>query len=228
MKPYRIAASMSTTGIVLIFTLIIISIPTFSGAHGNDYSFTQCFISELGNPYKNDQYYLLNYGLIAVSILFMPMMFMLSKHTESMTGRVAGVIGFMAMIALGCVGILPEHDPLNHKIAAFSFFTLASIALGIYAVMSIRNKNLDNWLFIPKFAPVLLFIIFLFYPKTELINITSDPWNYIRPNIVWLAVFEWLFFLTMSIWVLCVSYFLWRKTVISEQLPVVNEQLSVG
>jgi hypothetical membrane protein len=225
MKPYRIAASMSTTGIVLIFTLIIISIPSFTGAQGCDYSFAQCFISELGNPYKNNHHYLLNYGFIAIGILFMPMIVVLSKHTETKTGRVAGIIAFLAMLALSCVGIIPEHNPLNHKIAAFSFFTLVSVALGIYAVMSIRNKNLDNWLLIPKLIPILLFMIFLVFPKTELINISSDPWNYIRPDIVWLAVFEWLFFLTMCIWVLCVSYFLWKR---GKQLSSNSEQLPIA
>jgi len=207
---YKLASLLSTIGIVLIFTLILLSLPHFKGFQGEEYNFLQHFISELGNPYKNARFYFLNYGFIAISFSFMPMMIVLAYHNKTKLSYVAGVIGFLAIIALGLVGYLPEHYLRNHTIAAFTYFTLASISVALFSILSLRNNRMEKWLFLPSILPTLLFLFFLCFPKTELHNITSDPHHYQRPVVVWLAVLEWLFFLAMSFWVLCVSLFLWR------------------
>ncbi len=142
--------------------------------------------------------------------MFFPSVIMLSYRTKSKVGYLAGFIGFLAMIALFMVGVLPEHFLRNHTIAAFSFFILGAIAVGLFSLLGYWNKNLHKGLIIPSALPFILFVIFLVYPKTELHNITSDPHHYIRPNIVGLAVLEWLFFLTMSIWIVSISIFLLR------------------
>lgn len=207
---YKIISFLSTVGIILIFTLIILSFPYYDGFLGEEYNFLQHFISELGNPYKNTRYYYLNYGFMALGFLFTPLMLLIGYHSQSKWGYLIAVIGFLAVVALSLVGYLPEHKLRNHTIAAFTYFTLGSISVGLFSFHSLKNPRFNKWLFIPSLFPAILFIFFLFFPKTELHHITSDPHHYVRPDIVWLAVLEWLFFLTMSFWVLCVSLFLWR------------------
>lgn len=208
---YKTTSLIATIGILLIFTIIIISFPHYVGFLKEDYSFQQHFISELGNPYKNKQYHLLNYGFMVIGFLFIPKGIMLSYHTRSKIGYLAGVFGFLAMLALCLVGYFPEHHVDIHTPIALTFFALASLSVLIYSILSLTSSRMNTWLFIPSLLPALLFTIFLFYPKIELKNIVSDPFNYVRPDIVWLAVLEWLFFVSMSFWVLCSALFLWKQ-----------------
>ncbi len=210
MLTYRLASSASALGILLIFTAIIIAQSTFMGYHGESYNLGMHFISELGNPFKNKFYFLLNVGFMIASAMFIPMTLQLGKHTGCRLGRLASYIGVVAMIAIFLVGCIPETNHQPHFIAAISFFTISSIMSGLFAFLSLKNDKLSNYLFVPSLLPVVLFIIFLIYPKTELNNITADPQNYIRPKIVGLAVLEWAYFFAMSFWVLCASHFLWK------------------
>ncbi len=210
MSTYKLASSVSSLGILLIFTAIIVAQSTFVGHNCESYDFGVHFISELGNHEKNKFYFLLNYGFMIVSLSFIPLTFLLGRYTESKLGRIASITGVIAMLAIFAVGCIPENQRYAHLIAAVSFFSISAIMSGMFAFLSWnKNNKLNKFLFFPSLLPVLLFILFLFYPKTELNNITADP-TYVRPNIVWLAVLEWSYFLTMSLWVLCASYFLWK------------------
>lgn len=212
MNLYKISALLSLLGVGLIFTLIMFSYPHYIGFLGEDYSFAQHFISELGNPYKNDKHYLLNYGFIIIGLLFIPMIISLAYHTQNKIGYIAGFLALLGMIALCLVGFVPEHHVKWHTPIALIFFALTSCSVLIFSILSLTHERIPRFLFLPSILPAILFTIFLFYPKTELYNIVGDPWHYVRPDIVWLAVFEWLFFLTMSFWIICVSIYLWNTS----------------
>ncbi len=212
MSVYKIASSISSIGILLIFTAIIIAQSSFSGYQCEGYDFTMHFISELGNPNKSEFHFLLNSGFMIVSLLFIPMTLLLGKYTESKLGKIAGHVGIVAMLAIFAVGCLPETIYVPHLIAAGAFFTISTIMACMFAYLSLKNHKMSKWLFIPSIIPVLLYISFLCYPKTVLVNISADPYNYQRPSIVWLAVLEWSYFLAMSLWVLCASRFLWKAS----------------
>ena len=133
MNLYKISALLSLLGVGLILTLIMFSYPYYVGFLGEDYSFVQHFISELGNPYKNDRYYLLNYGFIAIGLLFIPMIIALAYHTRSKIGYSAGFLALLGMIALCLVGFIPEHHVKWHTPIALIFFALISCSVLILA-----------------------------------------------------------------------------------------------
>ncbi len=210
MSVYKLASSFSSLGILLILVVIMITQASFIGNCGEEYSFGVHFISELGNPNKSEFHFLLNIGFMVISILFIPMTFLLGKYTDSKWGKIAGIIGVFAMLSVFAVGSFPETNYIPHFIAAISFFTISAITTAVFAGLSLSKKNkLKRTLFLPSVIPVILYLTFLIYPKTELLNIQADPY-YARPEIVWLAVFEWLYFFTMCFWVLCASFTLWK------------------
>ncbi len=210
----KIISFFGIIGIIIIITGMIISSLEFKNFQGESYSILNHFISELGNPYKSSYHYIYNYGLMIGGFLLVPFVIYLGKYLNTPLGYLATIIGSISMASLIALGLLPEHKVYPHLIAALTFFIGSALGIGLFGISIWRNKKnkFPKYFSIISFLTVICFILFLLMPKEELKKVMKDPLNHIRPDYWGLAIFEWLFFICVTIWALTNAIYLIKKT----------------
>lgn len=202
------------TGLLGATTIIFSSLITalfYVGRTNERYNFANHYVSELGEIGVSDVPYIFNGGLILGAFLLTFFLLGIAWLMRSWLGygfaglaMVTGVSGFF-------VGIYPMSNIDLHITAAMTFFNTAQFAMLFFTVFVLFSKHpwFSKKLAIPGVITIFFFVIFLNMPSsfdgdldlhTAMLNQLNN-----RPDIIPLAIFEWLIIAGLMTWVILTS-----------------------
>ena len=175
-------------------------------------SFFNHFISELGQVDVSQLAPVFNISLIISGILFAIFMLCLGLYFHKITAYVTSAIGFFSGIFLSLVGIFPMNHLDIHMQVAMLFFRSGLLVIILFTLIIIFDKQhkISKWLVLPGIITILAFSSFLVIPKIvepgSTLNLLQP--TAVRPTFFLNSILEWLVFLTVLIWIVCISIYL--------------------
>lgn len=196
------------TAIILICSLITAIF--YENIVGDRYSLLRYFISELGEVDVSKLAFVFNLGLIISGIPMIIFMFGLALRFKTVLGYISSAVGIYASVNCLLVGVFPMDVNMEaHIFTAMSFFYGGMAAIILFSITIFLDKKGA----LPKYAGWLgiglagIFASFLFLPLNSMQDgeFSLDPLISPRPNIWWLAFFEWLVFFAVLLWIGIIS-----------------------
>ena len=223
----------TTTGILSFWTIVLGSalawLP-YHGSSGESYSPLNHWISELGQLGVSERASMFNLALVAAGIEFVIFMLGLAMTSPSRLRWVFGPVGMVAGLGGAFVGIYPMNYPDAHVLAAFTFFNLGWISVGVASLTFLRNPEprFPRWLVAFGGLTVAAFVAFLLSLQVDGFSrarmAASGPITG-RPD-VWIApILEWATLAAIMTWTLLASL-TWRKTL--QPKPLAPRPLAPG
>lgn len=217
MSMYRIRKATYLVGFVGALAILLASFLTawmYSGRAGQPYSVLNHFVSELGEIGISEWASLFNVGLIVGGIAFTLFVIGLTLQLNSWWRFPFVAIGVVSGISGALVGFIPMNNLEPHISVAMTFFNTGWMAVGVFSLYVLLGKKpqFPRWFVIPGLFAVICFITFLNLlnvPYDNLQGMLSAPLT--RPTLFPLAFVEWLVIITVLIWVLLVSAYLWIR-----------------
>lgn len=186
----------------------------YTGRSGQPYSVFNHFVSELGELGIAEGASLFNISLIIGGIAFTVFVIGLTLQIQSWWRYPFVAIGVVSGIFGTLVGFIPMNNLESHISVAMTFFNTGWMAVGVFSLYVLFGKKpqFPRWFVIPGLFAVMCFITFLNLlnvPYDNLQEMLSAPLT--RPTLFLLAFVEWLVIITVLIWVLLVSAYLWMR-----------------
>lgn len=193
---------------VVLYTVIIIAAIPYVGQQGESYSIFNHFISELGNTKFSGQHSIYNNGIILSSLGFGLFTFGLARYADTKTSRMAARLGMVSSLLCVGVGFVPEGNRIPHLILALSFFSLMALSTAVFSwsIWKEESNPFPKFAAIHGFATPVAFVLFMSMPKGLLAVKRSAGPLFERPEIWWLPFLEWVIFITLTSWILVVSF----------------------
>lgn len=197
-------------GIAIISICSLITAIFYKNIVGDRYSLLRYFISELGEVGVSKLASVFNWGLIISGIPMIIFMLGLGLRFKTILGYISSAVGIYASINYLLVGVFPMDISLEaHLFTAMSYFYGGMAAIILFSITIFLDKKRT----LPKYVGWLgigvtgIFASFLFLPLNNLQNgeFSLDPTISTRPNIWWLAFFEWLVFFAVLLWICLIS-----------------------
>lgn len=204
-------------GITIILLATIAAALTFQDPQGYPYSLLNRNISDLGKPAVSTFAWLFNGGLMLGGLFLVGFMVGLSLCAGNAVLRFVALTGVIATVAVIFVGLFPVTQFYYHRNAAMIFFIGGSLTFALFTLMILvtDQRHFARWLALPSFAATLAFALFLSLPlylyENPLQAYVLGPPGPDRP-IFWLpSLLEWLVFVSVALWVLLFSAYLYRQ-----------------
>jgi hypothetical protein len=204
-------------GVGAILMGILISAAVYQGSAGENYSFLNHFVSELGEYANSEMAIFFNLGLILGGVLLLRFMFGLAMYLNNWFGWLMGISGLVICISGSLVGVFSMDNLGPHFQAAFTFFytgLVVTVLFSAYVLFLNRTNYFDKRLAIPGVFAASAFVIFLFFTEPIVPEDTPlEDFSLIfqnRPNVWETAIFEWVVVLTIIVWVISLSIFFLR------------------
>jgi len=180
----------------------------FEETSGESYSIMNHFISELGHTEWSADHRVFNYGLIFGGLF---LVIFSQGITLGFTGKLRNAISVTALIAaVSCclVGFFPADDFEKHVAVALGFFGMGLVTILIVTVLTFMGKTpaLPKSSVVPGVITAISFTAFLLSPNDNFIEWVKDPENFVRPEIWFKTIIEWLCFFSMIGWIMMVSW----------------------
>lgn len=205
------------TGIAIILIATLLAALTFQDTEGYPYSLLNRNISDLGKPMVSTLAWVFNGGLMIGGLFLVGFMVGLSLCVGNSGMRFVALTGVIATVAVIFVGIFPVTQFYYHRNAAMTFFIGGSLTFALFTLMILvtDQHRFARWLALPSLAATLAFALFLSLPlylyENPLQAYVLGPPGPDRP-IFWLPLLlEWLVFVTVALWVLLFSAYLYQQ-----------------
>ena len=188
----------------------------YEGRTNERYNFTNHYVSELGEIGISDIPYIFNGSLMLGAFLLTFFMLGIAWLMQSWPGLVFGGLALATGVSGFFVGIYPMSNIDPHIKAAMTFFNIAQFAMLFFTVYVLFSKHpwFPKKLAIPGSITFIFFVIFLNMPSAfdEDLDLQTAMHNQLnnRPEIIPLAVFEWLIIAGLMTWVILTSTYLCR------------------
>ena len=196
---------------------MLVSGLTYVGVEGQAYNPLNHFVSELGEVGVSDWAIAFNLGLVIGGIFNTIFMVYLASQIRHWVRYPLGMVGVVATVCGGLVGIFPMNNLGPHILVALTFFDLGMVMAFLYSVVFLF-KNIHpfpRWMAVPGFINALSFALFNNFPpafEAELDfqdGMAGMLQN--RPDLIPLALLEWVVVLGILIWVLILGIYLVRS-----------------
>ena len=177
------------------------------------YSIFNHFISELGHTQGSPYYYFFSFALCSAGIGCAIMLTGLHSYLDSKISSIALFFGLISSLACFMVGVFPADTQLRpHLLAALVFFVGNLITAGLFSWAITKNEqSIPIRYALPGFTVFIIGIIFLALPTESVVEFLKNREAYIRP-IYWAnAIFEWLVFFSLMVWIAVISFLLSRN-----------------
>lgn len=193
---------------VVLYTVIIIAAIPYVGQQGESYSIFNHFISELGSTKFSGQHFIYNNGIILSSLGFGLFTLGLAQYADTKTSRMAVRLGVISSMLCVGVGLVPEDNRVPHLILALGFFSLMALSTAVFSwsIWKEDENPFPKFTAIHGFATPVAFVLFMSMPKSLLAVKRSAGPLFNRPEIWWLPFLEWVIFITLTSWILVVSF----------------------
>ncbi len=191
-------------GLIILGSFLVAGI-AFNSAPGKTYSILNRFVSELGWLAESPLSIVFNVGLIMGGFVLVVFMIGLGVLESSHWSWLGAAVGVFAAISCSFVGFFPMDTLEAHFIAAMGFFYGGMIAVGLFtiAILTQKEQKIPKWNAIPAIIVFILFIAFNFGLPSEGnldFNILAAPET--RPDFWLLPFMEWLVILGINAWIL--------------------------
>ena len=207
------------TGLLGAASIVLSSLITalfYEGRTTEHYNFANHYVSELGEIGVSDVPYIFNGGLMIGALLLTIFMLGLAWLMRGWSGAGFALLALVTGISGFLVGVYPMSNIDPHIKAAMTFFNTAQFAMLFFTIYVFFSKHpwFSRKLAIPGFITFIFFVIFLNMPSAfngdaDLSTAMHNQF-YNRPNIIPLAVFEWLIIAGLMTWIILTSIYLWR------------------
>lgn len=193
---------------------MFLSAVTYSGSQGQPYSPLNHFVSELGEVGLAELSVTFNWGLIIGGLITIPFMIYLAAQVKSWLRWLLGLIGVLAAVFAALVGVYPMNYIEPHTFVALTFFQLGMLTAILYSLVILfgRRHPFPKWLAIPGLLYVLTFALFTLFPDLIPMDIDfqqgMEGFRANRPDVLALAVIEWIMVLAILIWILLMAIYL--------------------
>ena len=215
----RIGTSAGFGGVAAIAAGSVLAALAYRGTAGEPYSPLNHFVSELGEPGVSALAPVFNLGLVIGGAGFVVFMIMLAASTPGPLRYGYGVLGAVAGVAGLLVGVFPMNHPVQHRLAALTFFDLGWIAVGLASLDFVRRAD-------PRFprrlavvgaltvAAFIAFLAALFSPAPPNHELLAVPQA--RPAVWDVPTLEWAVIAGIMTWTFLVAL-AWRRAL--RQVP---------
>lgn len=193
----------------------------YHGRAGEAYSALNHFVSELGEVGVSAWAEVFNASLIVGGLSLTVFMLGLAILLGGWFGVLFGLLGAVAGISGALVGFFPMNDLASHTAVALTFFNTGWLVTGLFALYLLlaRRQPFPRWLAIPGVVATVSFVAFLNSPLPEGgvgVDLASPQ---ARPDILAIAVLEWLVIVSVLAWAALVSGVLGRMPPQRENTP---------
>jgi len=208
-------AAAGISGVAVILLGALISALAYEGRNGQAYRFWNHFVSELGEVGVARLAWVFNAGLILGGVCIVIFMIGLARLLPGVFRYIFAVAGLATGISGTLVGVFPMNRLQPHIQVAMQFFNMGLLSMTLFSlyVLLARQRAFPRWFVIPGLLATVSFAAFLYFPTpgdisgglptTQALIITN------RPDVWWLAIFEWAAVGAVLGWVLLVSLYLW-------------------
>jgi hypothetical membrane protein len=197
---------------LLIITFCFgITIASYQDARYN-YSIFNHFISELGHTQGSPYYFLFSFALCSAGICCAILLSGLHVMLQSKLSLVGLFFGLGSSLACFLVGVFPADTQLGpHLVAALVFFVGNLITAGLFSLAIVRSSpKISIQYAIPGFIVCITGLIFLSLPTETVVDFLKNRATYLRPDFWINAIFEWLVFFSLMIWICMISLLIHR------------------
>ena len=201
----RVGPDLALLGVGLVLIVSIAAAFFYSGADWESYSPLNHTVSELGERGVSELAALFNAGLIVGGLLIALYMVSLVLRFERRAGRILGVLGAAAGVAMALVGVVPVDVLEPHiVVAAVAFLLILATALW-FAVWCLRgDAPYPRWLGWFAAVVVTLVVVFMLVPRILQPEYTFEMEYNLetpRPDVLLNSTFEWVVVLSAWIWI---------------------------
>jgi hypothetical membrane protein len=198
----------------LITLGMIISTLVYTGLDGQTYNPLNHFVSELGEVGVSMLAPAFNWSLIIGGLITIPFMVYLAGQIKFWIRWPLGILGVMTAVFAVLVGIFPMNYINPHTFAALTFFNLGLAVAILYSLVILFSSRqpFPKWLAIPGLLYAFTFVWFSFFPSTIpeefYFEVGMAGLLQNRPDILALAIVEWVMVLAILIWILLMGIYL--------------------
>ncbi len=188
----------------------------YVGRSNESYSLLNHYVSELGEIGVSNLPFIFNIGLILGAIFLCIFLMGIAWLMQSWLGWGFAVLALITGVSGLLVGVYPMNLLPQHLSVALTFFNVGQLTMLFFSVFVLFNKSpwFTKKLAIPGFITVGFFIVFLNMPSSFQGDNDFELAMYEqlnnRPDVIPLAIFEWLIILGLLSWVILTSVHLWR------------------
>ena len=182
-----------------VASAMAISASSYHGLSGiDDFSPTNHFISELGNRFKSNLYFVHNAGFIAAGVL-------LSCATLAIRHQspISSLFLTLTSVGITAVGLVPEYSNIvMHLAAAILIFAGSVCGITIVAFQYLRNSELPcrSRVLSASVVTLAFFVCLIIAPKQLLADAMTQQEKFVRPSLWLLAIAEWGYFAGYTVW----------------------------
>ena len=218
--------SLSAVGLIgtsIVLSTMFLTALVYRGPSGQIFNPLNHFISELGFIGVSEFAWLFNSGLFFGGLILIIFMWGLGSIIESKLAETASIIGMIAGLFASLIGIFTMNNVNPHITVAFGFFFCGMLSILLFSIAMYHDKHklFPRGLSLVGFAIFVCFIVFLFNPfDTSAINFADSftveniaKLETIRPEIWGIAILEWLSVLSVTFWIILISFFIKIKLI---------------
>lgn len=200
-------------GVLAVALGCLVTALVYTGRTGEAYSPFNHFISELGEVGVSQAAAVFNIGLIVGGLCNALFLVGLSLRFSGWFRLLYGLIGLVAGLSGGLVGVFPMNRLEIHQVVALTFFNTGWIVVALFSLNLAfgRRGRYPMWLLIPGAVTVFCFIAFLIdlMPAVQDTNLLTPP--AVRDTLWLVAALEWSTLIGILIWSALVSVVLLRR-----------------
>lgn len=203
-------------GASLILIGVAVSALFYVGRTDEPFTFRNHFVSELGEVGVSELAIVFNSGLFVGGLFLTVFLLGLAWLIKGWLGWVFAGLALITGISGTLVGAFPMNNLAPHITVAMLFFNTGQIMMLTFSVYLLFNKHawFTKKLAIPGFVSTLFFVIFLNMPSSldgaEDLEEATMNLLFNRPDVMPLAIFEWLIILSLMGWILITGFHLRR------------------
>jgi hypothetical membrane protein len=214
----RPAAAAGLVGPSLIALGSLIAALGYTGVEGQAYNPLNHFVSELGEVGVSDLAWVFNSSLVLGALFNAVFMVYLAQGIRGWARYPLTVLGLAAALSGGLVGVFPMNSLDYHILFALGFFNLGQLVALAYSLIFLFGKNhaYPRWLSLPGFISTAAFLVFNNFPPQfeEGVDFQQGMEGLLnnRPDLIPLALVEWVVVLGILIWFLIMGLYLLCQT----------------
>lgn len=211
---------------IILYTVIIIAAIPYIGQQGESYSVFNHFISELGSTRFSVQHFIYNNGIILSSVGFGLFTMGLAHYANTKISRIAVRLGVVSSLLCVGVGLVPEDNRVPHLILALSFFSLMALSTVTFSwsIWKEQANPFPKYTAIHGFTIPIAFVLFMSMPKELMAVKRSAGPLFNRPEIWWLPFLEWVIFITLTSWILVISFNMFLLQRLEEEVEEIETE----
>ena len=211
----KIALYCGLAGPVVMFLGMLFPALVYSGRHGEVYRPLNHFVSELGELGVSELAWVFNWSLIVGGVLTTIFMIALSAEIRHCLRYPLGLLGVIATISGGLVGVYPMNYMGPHIRFAMTFFNMGMLVSLLFSLvfLFLKRHPFPRWMAIPGLLNAAMFALFLNFPSAaEDVEIDFEDgmagFFSSRPDFILLALMEWVVVIGIILWIMLVAFYL--------------------